>query len=167
MFVTSASSPRQVQAIVNHYKESNKLISEKCMSLAESWLINVDTNRVYTFEELQQSQADHRRVAAGTLVTAIRGGMAQNHARNWCLSCLLSERYLLFPRWREYACGLRKIIKGNVWLCFRKSVVDLLRNAQSEIMEILTDVFEHFKNDSQAVSYSALSRVKIGTANSG
>ncbi|KAF0304891.1 Dynein-1-beta heavy chain, flagellar inner arm I1 complex [Amphibalanus amphitrite] len=52
----------KVQAIVNHYKESNKLISEKCMSLAESWLINIDTNRVYTFEELQQSQEDHRRV---------------------------------------------------------------------------------------------------------
>ena len=40
-----------------------------------------------------------------------------------------------------------------VWLArSRESVVELLRNTQSEIMEILTNVFEYFRNDSQAVS---------------
>ena len=51
-----------MQAIVNHYKLANRQISEKCLSLAESWLINIDTNRIYSFEELQRSQAEHRRV---------------------------------------------------------------------------------------------------------
>ena len=60
--VTMPPRCRQVQAIVDHYKLSNKQISEKCMSVAESWLINIDTNRVYTFEELQRSQTEHRRV---------------------------------------------------------------------------------------------------------
>ena len=30
-------------------------------------------------------------------------------------------------------------------------MVELMRSAQSEIMEILTNVFEHFRNDSQSV----------------
>ena len=65
---------RQVQAIVDHYKLSNKQISEKCMSVAESWLINIDTNRVYTFEELQRSQTEHRRVLLlNDFVTDVRG----------------------------------------------------------------------------------------------